>query len=146
MRPESDSAHRASRGRGRGGRHLLLFLLVGSFLLGAAPAALAQAGYAGLTPPPPNGDLYVGTASTYAGPSPNLGVAAVPAGALSAQSTQGGADRPTSGPNLTLGDASSPIDEGGGGLLTRSDLVASAALGLAALVGFAVATGRLRSR
>jgi hypothetical protein len=130
--------------RHRGGRCLLFLLLTGSLVLTAAPAALGQGGYTGVTPPRPVGDPYVGPyVGPYLGPQ-GLPIAAERAGEFSGPGPQGSAGGAISVENAA-GDASSPA-QGDDGLLTRSDLVTSGALGLGALIAFVLATGRFRSR
>ncbi len=137
--PAPSSGHRA-------GRRLLLLVLAGSFLLAAAPAALAQVGYTGVDPPPQtrdtDADPYVGL---YVSPSQDPGMSTVSAGPFSAPRPSSAVGGAISVGNAALGDVSPPVEQGDG-LLTRSDLVTTTALGLTAVIAFAVATGRLGSR
>lgn len=116
---------------------LLLTLSAGAFLLAGAPA-LGQTGYTGVEPPPPPGDTYVGP---YAGIATPPGVAV----RLPTPTPQGPSGAAVSVATGALGDPGQTADPNRRNLVTGWDLVAVAALGLVAVVAFAVSAGRFRS-
>jgi hypothetical protein len=101
----------------------------GTLLLAGTSAAVAQVGYTGLPSSPPS-ETYVGT---YVGPPSAVGTVV---GA-------GGAPRAASVAN-TQPDAAEVTEPGERSVVTGWDLVTIAALGMAAVVGFAVSAGRFR--
>ena len=134
----------------RASRHLpvvrrLLLLVVGpiALLSGVAPA-LGQVDYTGVPPitAPPDAyvvDTYV---NTYAGTSPGA-VTLVGAGPRPSAS-QVGSGGTISVANAALGEAPR-VDEVDRRLVTGWDVLTIAALGLTAVVAFAVAAARFRS-
>lgn len=134
MRRPDRAPLKSSRRRGPCG--FLLVLLTGTVLLTGAPAALGQAGYTGVTPPPPIVDTYVGP---YVGLGPPAGGAVQ----LATPRAQGAAGAAISVGN-PLGDASA-VDRGANRVVTGWDMVTIAALGFTAVIAFAVSAGRFRS-
>ena len=154
MRTERHTAGRDGRGRREGWPRighwrlcLLLPFLAGSFLLAAAPTALAQTGYTGVQPPTLTGDPYVGPyVGSYVGGPPDPGLPPVGVGRFSTPWPAGATERAISGGNAAPAESSLTTEQGGDGLLTRSDLVMTGALGVPVVIAFALATGRLRPR
>jgi hypothetical protein len=112
---------------------LLLFAVCAASVLLAGAPALAQTGYTGVPLPPPE-DTYV---TPYTGSATSRGVPVrVPA------------PTPARASNAAISVGSEPaqaLDPGQRNVVTASDLVAVAALGMTGAVAFAL-SGRLRSR
>lgn len=138
MRRPDRAPLKTSRHRGACG--FLLVLMTGTVLLTGAPAALGQAGYTGVAPPPPIVDTYVGP---YVGPYVGLGPPAGGAVQLATPRAQGAAG-PVISVGNPLGDPSA-IDRGANRVVTGWDMVTIAALGFTAVIAFAVSAGRFRS-
>ena len=115
-----------------------------ALLVTGAPAALAQAGYTGVPPSPPPGDVYV--EPVYVDPYSGVGAPPVVVARLPVVAPQrrpAGVMSVGAGPLDGLGPTSEQTD---GRLVTGWDLVTLAGLGLTAVVAFAVSAGRIRSR
>ena len=108
---------------------IVFFAHTATLLLAGTSAAVAQVGYTGV--PSPSTDTYVGT---YVGPSSAVGTAA----------GGGGATRVASVANTPQPDAAQATEPSERRVVTGWDLVTIAALGLAAVVAFAVSAGRFR--
>lgn len=111
---------------------LLFAVCAGSILLAGAPA-LAQTGYTGVPPPPPE-DTYV---APYTGLATPRGVAVRLPAPTSA--------RPSNAAISVGTEPAQALDPGQRNVVTGSDLVAVAALGMTGAVAF-VLSGRFRSR
>lgn len=144
MRTPDDTLTRGSR-HPRVRRGLFLLAMGSMALTGIAPA-LGQVDYTGVPPTTAPSDVYVVDAyvGTYAGASPatvTVVGAGVRASVLPSQLGSGGT---ISVADAALGDAPT-VDEGGRRLVTGWDVLTLAALGLTAVVAFAVAAARFRS-
>ena len=121
---------------------LFLFVVAtGILVFVVSPAALGQADYAGIPPPPTPADPYVGA---YVGPPPPGSQTPGGGGSLTASPPLGGSGGEVSVTSAALDDPV-PVADADGRLVTGSDLATIAALGLGAAVAFAVLTGRFRS-
>ena len=127
----------------RGASLLFLLAVAGLFVVAVPAPAVGQAEYTGIAPPVPPADPYVG--STYAGLSPGAG--APPVVAARSPGTPPGSRAPAilSVGNAALGEAPEVVDEASHRLVTGWDLVTIGALGLTAVVAFAVSAARFRS-
>lgn len=140
-------ANPAGASRHAGARRRLFLLAVGTMplLTGVAPA-LGQAEYTGVLPTTPPPDVYV--VDTYVGTSPGTSpgvVTLVGAGVRpSVFPSQLGSVGTISVADGALGDAPA-VDEGDGRLVTGWDVLTIGALGLTAVVAFAVGGARFRS-
>lgn len=147
-RPDRTAAPLSRRSRAR--RRLVLSAAGSLSLLTAVAPALGQVGYTGVPPTTAPPDVYV--VDAYVGTSPGTSpgvVARVGAGARpSALASQVGSAGTVSVADGGPGDAPA-VDEGDGGgdgrLVTGWDVLTIGALGLTAVVAFAIAAARFRS-
>ncbi len=131
--------------RRRLGLLLVLWSAATLLLTGAAPA-LGQVDYAGVPPVPPVPDVYVDTyVGTYAGSplgaAPPVATAVRPPG----PPPPGRSGGTMSVSSAALGEAPQALVEGDRRLVTGWDVVTIAALGLTAVVAFAISAARFRS-
>lgn len=143
-RPDRTAAPLSRRSRAR--RRLVLSAVGSLSLLTAVAPALGQVDYTGVPPTTAPPDVYV--VDAYVGTSPGTSpgvVARVGAGARpSALASQVGSAGTLSVADGDPGDAPA-VDEGDGRLVTGWDVLTIGALGLTAVVAFAIAAARFRS-
>jgi hypothetical protein len=115
-------------------------LCVGTLLLAETHSAMAQVGYTGV-PLPPLPDTYIGT---YVGPASSVGTVVAAPGPLAASVPQDVVRRPASVANSPLDGAVEATAPRQRGVITGWDLATIGALGLTAVIAFALSAGRFR--
>ena len=119
---------------------IVFVLSLGTLLLAGTHSAMAQVDYTGV-PSSSSQDTYLGT---YVGPASAVGTAVAGTAPSAASVPQGGAGRTASVAGAPLPDSVEASELGERSVVTGWDLVTIGALGLTAVIAFALSAGRFR--